>query len=169
VLGPQTPAEHVSVVQGLPSLQSEPLQHCWQAVPQSFGVAGAQPQAPLEQIAPDLQGVPQPPQCFESVFVSTSQSAGLASQFAKPAAHCGLPATHTWFCPTALAQLPQFWGSVCKSTQDAPHRVSAPHPAVQLVPSHAGVVTPHDVVHEPQCVGSVAAVSQPGAVPSQSR
>jgi hypothetical protein len=61
-------------------------------VPQSFGVPGAQPQVPLVQTAPGLQGAPQAPQFFESVSVFASQSAGFASQLPNPFTHWGLPA-----------------------------------------------------------------------------
>jgi hypothetical protein len=167
-LNEQIPALHVSVVQGFPSLHWEPLQHCWQEVPQSFGVPGSQSQVPLVQTAPGLQEPLQPPQFFGSVCVFTSQSAGLASQFANPVTHCGVPATQIWLRPMGLLHPPQFCGSVCRSTQEAPHRERAPHPTLQVVPSHAGVAVLHEVVHDPQWLGSVAGVSHPSA-PLQSR
>jgi hypothetical protein len=77
-----------------------------------------------------------------------------------------------WAAEHALPQAPQFVALVIVSTQLAPHIVpmhpaaqtGAPFPLLQI-----GVAPPHAVVHAPQCIESVSAVSQPLlASPSQS-
>ena len=64
--------EHVSIVHGLPSLQSAAEQHARHAAPQSCGVLAAHWQLPPEQMAPGLQTLPQLPQL--EVLLSTSVS-----------------------------------------------------------------------------------------------
>jgi hypothetical protein len=57
--------------------------------------------------------------------------------------------------PQLVPQAPQFWSSVCVSTQAAPHCVS---PAAQLVthlPAEQASVLPQAVAQSPQWVGSL--------------
>jgi hypothetical protein len=165
-----TPPLQLSAVHESPSLHCASLQHCLQAAPQSFGVLGAHAHWPDWHSAPLLHATSQLPQCPASVWTFTSQSPGLASQSPKPAMQVGLPPAQIWFEPTALPQPPQLFESVLVSTQEAPQAVRPfPQPVLQLTPSQAGMSFGQLTSQAPQCAGSVAGVSQPGVVESQSK
>lgn len=87
------PPEQTSVVQPLPSLQSEFVQQTWQLAPQSFGVAGAHEQLAALHTAPALHVPPHLPQFAGSDCRFVSQP-GLALQSAKPASQVTWLAMH---------------------------------------------------------------------------
>jgi hypothetical protein len=66
-------------------------------------------QRPFWQVSPPRQTLPQDPQLFESVAVSTHP-----------------PPQHSCPAPHALPQAPQLFGSVCVSTHPLPQQASPP-------------------------------------------
>jgi hypothetical protein len=158
------------VVQEFPSEHCEASQHSRQSLPQSFGVVTAQRQDAPAQIAPGLQPAPQAPQLVRSLVISTSHpSVALPLQSAKPARQTGVPPEHCWFGPTGESQPPQCRVLERGSMQEPPQRVwFGPQPVTHFVPSQAGVALPQEAPQLPQFEGSLAGVSQPGAV-AQSR
>jgi hypothetical protein len=119
------------------------------------------------------------PQWLESIatFVSHPFVAS-PSQSSHPLSHAPIahvPALQAGVaCGTrhALPQLPQFIASVAVSTQLVPQTVpSQPvaHAGRPLAVAHVGAAPSQTLVHAPQCIALVSAVSQPLlASPSQS-
>jgi hypothetical protein len=157
------PPEHTSVVQPLASLQSLSPQQARQSAPQSRGVAGAHAQALDPHAAPALHACVQAPQCDASLVVSVSQpSSALPSQSPKPTSHAIWPAWQCWCASAAWVQLPQWAGSLVRSTHDAPQRLRPPvQPATHFVPSHSAVGFVQVVPHVPQLVALDFEASHP--------
>jgi hypothetical protein len=73
-----------------------------------------------------------------------------------------LPPAQCWLGPTARSQMPQWNGSLAKSTQELPHSVCAvEHPVTQRVPSHTGAAAPHWVLQLLQVSALFTEASQP--------
>jgi hypothetical protein len=160
------PPVQVSAVQPLPSSQSASSQQTRQSAPQSFGVAGRQTQLDALHADPALHASSHAPQCASVTVVSVSQSVASPSQSPKPVSQTGTPPSQCWFSPTAWSQPPQCWELVSVSTQPPLQSVSGwVQPSTQPAPSHSAVGFMHAVPGQvgPQAVGSVFAVSHPGA------
>jgi hypothetical protein len=110
---------------------------------------GGQVQAPLKQVAPVPQAMPQPPQLASSESVFTHEP----PQFFSPGAHCvQSPPLHACVEPQALVQVPQWAGSFPRSTQ-VPLQSVRPlahrhDPAMQSLPPV------HALPHVPQLAAS---------------
>jgi hypothetical protein len=137
--------------------------------------------APLVQVRPTPQALPQAPQLASSVWRFTSQpELGLLSQSAKPEAQAMLQRPvvqlRVALAPVAqtVPQAPQVAGSLWRSTQEFPQRtwfVAQPemHTGVMPAVEHRGVPLPHARPQAPQLREVSRAVSQPlDALPSQS-
>jgi hypothetical protein len=93
--------------------------------------------------------MPQPPQLFGSLVVSTQPE-----PHETPVVHTHMPPVHVRPVPHAVPHAPQFMESIVGSTQPPLHIMRGEvQLATQVVPEQSGVAPPHAFAHEPQCIG----------------